>query len=211
MMTNEVVFEVFSDAASYNNGRRHNPNDTQYTCSAGILTLNRETITAFDQFNIDSTNNHGEAEALYFTLSRTLSILRRIKEVQPPYNIDLYSDSGYCIQGLRDWLPSWKKRADRDGNWYSTSGKVAQQEVFKRIDRDFLNNPELNLRLYHIRGHINLEKKKDVDKAIKSFKQINGFMVDLDKFFYLIKMNQVCDNYAVIKLAEGLDKIRCYK
>lgn len=207
MINNKVVFEVFSDAASKNNGRRHNPDGEQYTCSAGILTLGREVITAFDQFNVDSTNNHGESEAIYFTLKKTLKILRQLDEVQPPYNIDLYSDSGYCIHGLTRWLPNWKRRVDRFGNWYGSNGMVAQQEVFKKIDKKFLNNPEINLNLYHIKGHVDIRKQKDIDKAVKSFQHMNGFMVDMDKLYFLIQMNQICDNYAVQKLLEGLDKL----
>lgn len=207
MIKDNVVFEVFSDAASKNNGRRHNPEGEQYTSSAGILTINREVITAFDQFNVDSTNNHGEAEAIYFTLKKTLKILRQLNEVRPPYNIDLYSDSGFCIHGLTRWMPDWKRRVDRHGNWYSSTGMVSQQEVFKKIDKKFMNDPEVNLNLYHIKGHVDIRKQKDIDKAVKSFQHMNGFMVDMDKLFYLIKMNNICDNYAVQKLQEGLDKL----
>jgi len=104
-------------------------------------------------------------------------------------------------------MPDWKRRVDRHGNWYSSTGMVSQQEVFKKIDKKFMNDPEVNLNLYHIKGHVDIRKQKDIDKAVKSFQHMNGFMVDMDKLFYLIKMNNICDNYAVQKLQEGLDKL----
>ncbi|MEI2422520.1 hypothetical protein V6O07_19740, partial [Arthrospira platensis SPKY2] len=132
------------------------------------------------------------------------------------YEIDVYSDSEICVRGLNEWIFNWKRNAKK-GVWYSSSNaKVANQSIFKSIDmikekkpkfkKLFKNfgNPDRDIRIFHIKGHVDLSKSKDVAKATNTFKRVNGVDVPFKVLEFLVNMNNKVDRYAVKKLKESL-------
>lgn len=200
----ERRFEIYTDAASYNNGLRDS-SERQYTCSVAILVLDRKIVRIFKSLNEDSTNVHGELFAIFMGLEETMNILRRIDILEPPYNIDVYSDSEWSIKSLTTWLKSWKKNIGPNGVLHSSTGPVKHQDMIKYIDKNYCQNPDIDLNLYHIRGHIDVDNNKSLEKCIKTFKRNNGFLPDFEKLKFIIGMNNICDRCAVKYLKEGLD------
>lgn len=201
-------YVLFTDAASYNNGQK-DPSKPQHSYSGAILTYNTEIVKKFGKFNPNSTNNYGEIMAICHGLKKSIKYLKKqgIKDIE----LDVFSDSEICVRGLNEWIFGWKRNA-KDGIWYSSSNaKVANQEIFKEIDeiishkkyKKLFKNYDpirLNIRIFHTRGHIDLSKPKDVEKAMKSFKRVNGIEIPLDVLSFIINMNNEVDRYAVKNL-----------
>jgi len=65
-------------------------------------------------------------------------------------NIILRLDSEYVLKGLRDWLPSWKRKG-----WKTASGSpVKNREIWEGIDhlRNMVSSSS-RIELVHVRGH----------------------------------------------------------
>lgn len=201
------VFEIFTDAGSFNNGRQRYPNLMQLSSSAGVLTYDGEIITGFNTLNPNTTNSYGEIYAIYIALKESINIIRKL-DIEKPYKIDLYSDSIISVKGLTTWIKDWKKTAKKHGGiYYNSSNKeVINQEIFKMIDGEFLANPDFDIHIYHIRGHRNIKNPKDLKKAYDTFLRANEKDIDYDKLKFIITMNNICDRYAGIILNRGIGK-----
>lgn len=204
-------YVLFTDAASYNNGMK-DPSKPQHSYAGAILTRGGEVVDSWGKFNPDSTNNYGEISAIYLGLKKSLKYFRdnNIENVK----LDVFSDSEICVRGITQWSKSWKKNAI-DGDWYnSSSEKVANQEFFKRIDnllskkknKSLFKNSNMTkgIRIYHIKGHVNLSKSKDVDKARKTFLRVNGSLVPDDVLKFLVDMNNAVDRLATTGIKDYL-------
>ena len=213
-------FELFTDAASYNNGQK-DPNKPQHSYSAALLTYKGDVVAVFGAFNPNTTNNFGEINAIRIGLIESIRfIIEEIGLKSKDFYIDLYSDSEICVKGINEWMPSWKNRASSDGTWYSSKGeKVANQEIFKDIDyilnskgtKKYLfkrvgesSERKYNINIYHIRGHINTAKSKDIEKAMKTFKRNNGFEISESKLNFIVNYNNKVDRVAVNNLSKIL-------
>lgn len=83
-----------------------------------------------------TTNNRMELTAVI----RGLEALTRASEV------DLYSDSQYVLNGLREWMASWKRRG-----WKTADKKpVKNQDLWMRLD-ELVQGHEI--RFHWVRGH----------------------------------------------------------
>lgn len=83
-----------------------------------------------------TTNNRMELTAVI----EGLSALTRASSV------DLFSDSQYVLNGLKDWIASWKKRG-----WKTADKKpVKNQDLWETLD-DLASRHEI--RFHWIRGH----------------------------------------------------------
>lgn len=213
-------FEIFTDAASYNNGQK-DPTRPQHSYSAAILTCKGDILAAFGAFNPNTTNNFGEINAIRLALIESIRFITdKLGLKSDEFTIDLYSDSEICVKGINEWMPSWKKRISKDGFWYSSKGElVANQEIFKDIDyilsskstKKYLfkrvgeeSRKRYKINIYHIRGHIDVTKMSDINKAIATFKRNNGFNVSSEKLNFIINHNNKVDKLAVNKLNEIL-------
>jgi ribonuclease HI len=59
-----------------------------------------------------------------------ISVIRRLESLDRPCKVDLYSDSQYVVNGLREWMDGWKKKGwKRSGN-----SPVMNVELWKRLD-----------------------------------------------------------------------------
>jgi ribonuclease HI len=84
----------------------------------------------------DTTNNRMEL----------LAVINGLSALKRPSRVDLYSDSQYVLNGLREWLPQWKAR-----NWRTADRKpVKNRELWEALDR-LLTRHEVSF--HWVRGH----------------------------------------------------------
>jgi len=83
-----------------------------------------------------TTNNRMELRA----------VIEGLKALSKPSIIELYSDSQYVLNGLREWLKAWKARG-----WKTADKKpVKNQDLWEELDD--LKEPH-EVRFHWIRGH----------------------------------------------------------
>ncbi|MFO0940166.1 MAG: ribonuclease HI [Pirellulales bacterium] len=87
----------------------------------------------------DSTNNRMEM----------LAVINGLLSLKKSCHVHLYSDSKYVIQGLTEWMASWKKK-----NWKRTEGRklmpIKNVELWQQLDQLIQNH---RMTYHHVRGH----------------------------------------------------------
>ncbi len=75
-----------------------------------------------------------------------LAVIMGLERLKRPCRVELYTDSEYVGQGIRDWLPGWKRRG-----WRRAGNKpVKNLELWQRLDRQLQRHDVV----YHaVRGH----------------------------------------------------------
>ncbi|MGE3108679.1 MAG: ribonuclease HI [Phycisphaerales bacterium] len=75
-----------------------------------------------------------------------LAVIEGLAALKSPSRVDLYSDSQYVLNGLREWLPNWKKRG-----WKTANRKpVKNQDLWQRLDELMLSH---EVAFHWIQGH----------------------------------------------------------
>src|SRR6267142_690120 len=96
-----------------------------------------------------------------------LSVINGLKALDRPCQVDLYSDSQYVINGMREWMDAWKKKEWKRGK----NSPVMNLELWKQLDE----LRQLHQLRYHwVRGHNNHPQNERCDVlavgAIEKFK-----------------------------------------
>lgn len=74
------------------------------------------------------------------------AVIEGLRALKRPAVVELYSDSQYLLQGLRDWLPAWKARG-----WRTAGRKpVKNVEQWQVLD-ELLGRHEV--RFHWVEGH----------------------------------------------------------
>ena len=155
MATKPKKLKIFSDCASYNNGRK-DPDKPMigayYSC---ILDENDEILLEFTDFYEDTTNNQME---LFGFIRAGYEFLKRHKSNQP-YIIEVWSDSQYLIKSTNEYLPNWKRNG-----WKSSSGEVKNKDLWLIINAliDF-KKPMIQFDFKWVKGHKGKSVKKEDD------------------------------------------------
>lgn len=94
-----------------------------------------------------TTNNRMELEA----------VIRGLESLSRPTRVELYSDSQYVLNGLKEWMASWKKRG------WKTAGKqpVKNQDLWMRLD-ELVNSHTLSF--HWVRGHNDHPENERADR-----------------------------------------------
>lgn len=75
-----------------------------------------------------------------------LAVIRGLTALTRPSLVELYSDSQYVLNGLREWMDSWKKRG-----WKTADKKpVKNQDLWEQLD-ELKGRHRINF--HWIRGH----------------------------------------------------------
>ncbi len=83
-----------------------------------------------------TTNNRMELRA----------VIEGLTALGRPSSVDLYSDSQYVLNGLREWMESWKKRG-----WKTADKKpVKNQDLWEELDELKQSH---TIRFHWIKGH----------------------------------------------------------
>jgi ribonuclease HI len=77
----------------------------------------------------ERTLHGGEAHTTNNRMEMTAAI-RALEALRRPCKVRLVTDSRYLVQGIRDWLPQWKRRG-----WRTADGKpVKNVDLWQRLD-----------------------------------------------------------------------------
>lgn len=146
----------------------------------------------------NSTSNNGEINAI------SMGIDFAIQNKDKYEYINLFSDSQYCVNSLREWIFKWlnckKKKYNEDtGAEYidlcnSTKSSVENQSEFLTVIKKIIDN-NLNICIYHVKGHVS-NTPKDLQMAHSLFCKSNYFdpnLISLDDIGYISYYNDMVD------------------
>lgn len=75
-----------------------------------------------------------------------LAAIHGLEKCEAKELIQLRSDSKYVVNGIKEWLPAWKKK-----NWKTSDGKsVKNQDLWQQLDQ---LNRALKIDWQWVRGH----------------------------------------------------------
>lgn len=85
---------------------------------------------------LDTTNNRMEL----------IAVIEGLRALTRPSAVDVYSDSKYVLDGLKEWLPNWKQRG-----WKTAAKKPVKNEDLWRTLDDLMRTH--TLRFHWVRAH----------------------------------------------------------
>lgn len=166
-----AVLNIFTDASIITNSKGVTIGCAGFVSTVGIYDTyccpDNESGVYERKFQIlyDSTNNQSESIAVF------LGVMHAVENRQYFDRINLISDSQWCIFSLIKWLNNWIYTIDSNGQMYSTSGPVKNQNVFEQIVR-LVVDTNLPINFYHCKGHVN---GSNLNKALNTFMVSNVF------------------------------------
>lgn len=133
--------KIFSDGACLGN-----PGPGGY-CS--IITDGEKRVVIKNGEN-HTTNNRMEL----------LSVIVPLEKIKNSYQIDLYTDSKYVVEGINSWLEKWVKNG-----WKTSSGKqVENKDLWERLYNQLKRH---QITAYWIKGHSGHPENEYCDKIAK--------------------------------------------
>lgn len=86
-----------------------------------------------------------------------LAVIHGLKRLTRPSKVELYSDSQYVLNGLREWLASWKARG-----WKTASKKpVKNEDLWRELDE----LSQIHQLVFHwVRGHAGHPENERADE-----------------------------------------------
>lgn len=182
------VINIFCDASIIN------CNGITYGCPGSIVVYNNQVIHSDSTILVESTNNESEIYAIMLATKQAILYNDNCKR------LNIFSDSKISVSGLREWMPAWVKRS-KDGILMSTSGEVANQQIFLHITNMILTYLD-EYHLYHIDGHCT--NNRDIIKAVNDFYKFNKRTITFEEASYLCIYNNFVDNMTRKKLEDNL-------
>lgn len=160
-------------------------NGITYGCpGCAVVTSDGSIISKDSTILVESTNNESEIYAIL--MATVANIYYKHYE-----RVNIFSDSRISVMGLRDWMRSWIKKS-KNGILMSTSGEVANQQIFLHVLNLILNNLD-EYHLYHIDGHC--KSPKDITAAMNDFNKFNNVSITYPEAVYLCGFNNQIDEY----------------
>jgi len=101
-------------------------------------------------FEKDTTNNRMEL----------LAALKALQSLRNPTQVNLHSDSSYLINGMNEWLISWKKR------YWKTSAKKPVKNIDLWQELDKMNNKH-DVKWSWVKAHNNQVINEECDTIAK--------------------------------------------
>lgn len=123
------------------------PNPGPGGWAALIMTADGERIMSGG--DRQTTNNRMELTAA----------IKALQSIKKPAVIELYTDSQYLHKGIEEWIEKWLSK-----NWKSSSGKVANQDLWKQL-LDVIRPHQI--KWHWLRGHFGNPYNHRVDLLAK--------------------------------------------
>ena len=223
MKDKKTIFMAYTDASSYNNGRRAHPNEPENSCSAGVVVLDHTIVYSFHNYNPDTTISYGELYAIYTLLKEFTPLI-----YDTNCRLVLHTDSEYCFKSITQWYRNWKKNSIA-GIWQTPRGPVPYQEMLEEIINmvkesksiikhvsgghfDVLDESKLYLTDKWgdiIEGPYGPIPRKPYKDAIltcqKRYLRNNGEKISQSQAAYHMFFNNICDQIAKAGLEYGMD------
>jgi len=103
-----------------------------------------------------TTNNKME-------LTGAIEALTRLEHLSGP--VDIYTDSTYVIQGIREWIHAWKRRG-----WKTASGAdVMNRDLWEQLAGLTSARGSRTLSWHYVRGHVGTPGNERVDQIADGF------------------------------------------
>lgn len=169
----------------YVNGSGFRTNGTHFGVSGFMMTYEERTIT--EGYSVVDGSPLRETELRAF-LRGLMNVYDFIDLYPADYAIDIYSNSLYGINCLTQWIYTWKKNKDDDGNYFSSSTPptpIANQDL---IDTAFDILTEIRMKhsvnFYHMNQKV---QKMSLERSHKEFIKRNPFR----KYMKLIEYDRI--------------------
>lgn len=192
ILGNSNTLNIFTDASIKQVGQ-------ETVGCAGAFCVAGKDRTIINQTNRilrHATNNSSEITAVKLGIDLAIDYRNDFD------TINLFSDSKICIYGLREWIFNWIDNMSNGVLYNSSNTEVANQEMFKKII-NLITHYNLNIHLYHVKGHVNINSIKSVLNAIRVFNISNGIILPTQDMIDISDMN----NYVDIFTGELLESI----
>lgn len=103
-----------------------------------------------------TTNNKME-------LTGAIRALTHLQDTSGP--VAIYTDSTYVIQGIREWVPNWKRRG-----WKTATGtEVMNRELWEELSMLTAARGPRAISWHYVRGHVGTPGNERVDEIADSF------------------------------------------
>jgi ribonuclease HI len=146
MSTQPIV--VFTDGAS-----KRNPGPGGW----GVVIVRPDGhVTELGGGSPMTTNNRME-------LTGAIEALSHLEQVEG--TVEVYTDSTYVIQGIREWIHGWKRRGWKT----STGGDVLNREYWEALHELTTARGPRAITWHHVRGHAGIPGNERVDTIADAF------------------------------------------
>ncbi|MGC4085538.1 MAG: ribonuclease HI [Vicinamibacterales bacterium] len=82
-----------------------------------------------------------------------------------PGPVDIYTDSTYVIQGIREWIHGWRRRGWRT----AIGGEVVNRDLWEALSDLTSARGARNLTWHYVRGHVGTPGNERVDRIADAF------------------------------------------
>ena len=86
-----------------------------------------------------------------------LAVIEALKSLTKPSRVELWSDSQYVLNGLREWMDSWKKKGWKRGR----NQPVLNLDLWKELDA---LRQRHDIHCHWVRGHVGHPENERVDR-----------------------------------------------
>jgi ribonuclease HI len=209
-----MPYNIFTDGAASNNGG-YNKNKPILSASSYVIYNSEWEVEKTNAvFNANQTNNFSELYAILIALLDLDDYLLNLFFKRIKQTVYIYSDSILCVNTFNKWWKNWWRNSgkDLDRTWYGSAGtEVANQPLIKAIVKTFLLNDKYDIHFFHISGHIDVSKPKEVQKAQKIYEKNNNCEIDIEHLEDLLIANNLCDRLAYECIKKCSKAITHYK
>lgn len=103
-----------------------------------------------------TTNNKME-------LMGAIEAFMRLQDV--PGHVDIYTDSTYVIQGIREWIHGWRRRG-----WKTATGSdVLNRDLWEALSGLTMERGPRGISWHYVRGHVGTPGNERVDEIADAF------------------------------------------
>lgn len=159
----------------------------KYKSSSACIIESDNVYYELGMFHKGGTISYGELTAI------RLGIDLVSEYIDDDTEVNLFSDSEYCVKSLTEWIHNWSK-SGRNTEWIKSDGKhVMYQDVMKHIYYNYLTIYK-NIHIYHINSHLN--NKAQYKKSLAKFLKKNKNFTE-DDFKRIVSYNDRVDKIAL--------------
>ena len=178
---NDNTLNIFSDASI----------DKNSGCFGVVAVIGDNIIDTRYRLISDTTSNNSEIKGIRSAIDIALKYRDKFQY------INIFSDSLISINGLREYIYSWKYNEKTGLLYNSTRKPVANQSIFIEAKSmlNLLEESKSIISIYHQSGHVsnNYNSILKAGDCFKKYNHING-KIDLNLIRYISVLNNYVDH-----------------
>lgn len=130
----------------------------------------------------NTTNNREELKAIISAIDMVQTL---------PFTYNIYSDSAYCVNIIKDWMWSWVK-----SNWRNSKNEeVKNLDLVKNLYYLYDNKKTSICQIHKVKGHLGLDVKGNIDA-------IGNELADAFATNNLKKITNIIDRHKIICISK---------